>query len=158
MKLKVVILSFVCFFLVNAQAQDYKTAIGFKGGFPGYGALNVKHFLGGSSAIDFSVGGGANHLWLQGLYEINNPLQDGFSWYYGIGADVGFWNRGYMHYYKDKYYNNRTWFGIDGVLGIEYTFNQIPINLAVEAVPTVRVSPYVGFGMGGAFAIRFAIK
>lgn len=156
MKMKALILALACY--AFAHAQDYKTAIGFKGGFPGHGSLNVKHFFSGSTALDVAVGGGANHLWLQGLFEIHNPIESGFAWYYGIGADVGFWNRGYTYYYKDKYYDNRTWLGIDGVIGIEYTLSKLPLNFALEGVPTIRVSPYVGFGMGAAFAVRFAIR
>lgn len=138
--------------------QNYNTALGFKGGFPGFGALNVKHMLGGKSAIEASLGGGRNHLWLQGLYEINNDLGSGFDWYYGIGADLGFWTgHDYYYHYNDRYYNG-AYGGIDGVIGIEYTFSEIPLNLALDAVPTIRVFPYVGFNFYGNFAIRFAIK
>lgn len=157
MRIKAIITAAFLTLTMLSSAQDYKTAIGFKGGAPAFGALNIKHFLGATPAIDVSFGGGNNHLWIQALYEINNPLADGFSWYYGIGGDVGFWNRGYNYNYKGKYYGG-TWAGIDGVIGIEYTFNQIPFNVAFEAVPTVRVYPYVGFGVNGAIAVRFAIK
>lgn len=97
-------------------------------------------------------------MWLQGLYEINNDLGSGFDWYYGIGADLGFWTgHDYYHHYHDRYYNG-AYGGVDGVIGIEYTFSEIPLNLALDAVPTIRVFPYVGFNFYGNFAIRFAIK
>lgn len=137
--------------------QNYNTALGFKGGFPGFGAFNVKHFLGGQGAIEGSIGGGRNHLWLQGLYEWNNDIQSGFSWYYGVGADLGFWTNHYHYEYRDKHYDG-AYGGIDGVIGIEYTFEKIPLNLAVDAVPNIRVFPYVGFNFYGNIAVRFAIK
>ena len=137
--------------------QNYNTALGFKGGFPGFGAFNVKHFFNEKGAIEGSIGGGYNHLWLQGLYEWNNEIQSGFSWYYGVGADLGFWTNRYEYYYRDRYYNG-GYGGIDGVIGIEYTFEKIPLNLAVDAVPNIRVFPYVGFNFYGNVAVRFAIK
>lgn len=153
------LLTFVAALLVSgfAFSQNYKTAIGFKGGFPGFGALNLKHSLGGASAIEVSVGGGRNHLWLQGLYEINKDISSGFNWYYGVGADLGTWSKNYNYKWRDDYYNG-FYGGLDGVLGIEYTFNEIPMNLALDINPTIRVFPYVGFGMYGNFAFRFAIK
>lgn len=137
--------------------QNYRTALGFKGGFPGFGAFNVKHSLGGNSAIEGSIGGGRNHLWLQGLYEINKDLGSGFNWYYGVGADIGFWTNDYYYRHDNRDYNG-AYGGLDGVIGLEYTFEEIPLNLAIDAVPTIRLFPYVGFNFYGNFAIRFAIK
>jgi hypothetical protein len=138
-------------------AQQYNTAIGIKGGFPNYGALSIKHFFGGASAAEFNLGGGAHHLWLQGLY-----IEGGLDWYWGIGGDVGFWSNGYRYYngrYDDYYYGRGgTWGGVDGVIGLEYTFGEFPLNLALDANPTVRLWPYVGFGIGGALAVRIAIR
>lgn len=141
--------------------QQYSTAIGVKAGyhFNGGGSLNLKHFLGGSTAIEASVGGGARHLWLQLLYERNQALSQGFEWYWGIGGDLGVWSGGYSYYSKkhDKYYSG-IWGGVDAVLGLEYTFEEVPINLALDMGPTIRLFPYIGFGWTGGFAIRYAIK
>lgn len=139
--------------------QQYSTAIGIKGGYPGYGSLNLKHFLGGSNAIEASVGGGAHHVWLQGLYERNAALEGGLDWYWGLGADLGFWSNGYSYYHKksDRYYSG-AWGGLDAVIGMEYTFEEVPINIAADLGPTIRLFPYVGFGWGGAVALRYAIK
>ncbi len=140
------------------NAQSYKNAIGIKGGYPGFGSLNFKHFMGSSTAIELSVGGSNNFLWLQGLYEIQAELGEGFEWYYGIGADLGSYRNNYYYKYKDNIYNGGFFLGIDGVLGIEYTFKALPLNIAFDLQPTVRVVPYFGFGVNGAFALRFAIK
>ncbi len=74
-------------------------------------------------------------------------FRGGLDWYWGLGADVGFWSNGYRYRndrYDDDYYNdnhNGTWGGIDGVIGLEYTFAEVPINLAFDINPTIRVFP-----------------
>jgi len=163
MKKLVLMLTVILGMAQFTTAQQYNTAIGIKGGFPGYGALSVKHFFGGASAVEFNLGGGAHNIWLQGLYERNTNIEGGLDWYWGVGADVGFWSNGYRYYnnrYNDDYYYNRggAWGGLDGVIGLEYTFEEFPLNLALDVNPTVRLFPYVGFGIGGALAARIAIK
>jgi hypothetical protein len=56
--------------------------------------------------------------------------------------------------------NNGSTFYLSGsaLLGIEYTFNNIPLNLALDSGPIVQVLPQVGFGWGGGLAVRYAIK
>lgn len=173
---KTFLIASLCFLIANfGFSQDYSTAIGIKGGFSGIGALNVKHNLGGRAAFEGSIGGGSNFIWLQGLYEINNPIQDGLSWYYGGGVDVGFWTYSRSYYnkynaaYYDDYYDDDFYFGnrytghrafggLDGVIGLEYTFAKIPLNLAIDASPALRLFPRVGFALYGSIAARFAIK
>lgn len=157
MKRRLLYLALVLTF--SSFGQQYHTAIGIKGGFPGFGSLNVKHFFGGSSALEASLGGGARHIWLQGLYERNNALNQGFEWYYGFGADLGFWTNGSGYYNAN---NNKTytgaWGGLDGVLGLEYTFEEIPLNLALDLGPSIRLFPYVGLTWNGGLAVRYAFK
>jgi hypothetical protein len=146
-----------------ATAQQYTTAIGIKGGFSGHGALSLKHFFEGPSAVEFNLGGGAHTIWLQGLYERNTNIQDRLDWYWGVGGDIGFWSKGYHYYnnhYNDDYYDDKSgvWGGVDGVIGLEYTFDEIPINLALDVDPTIRLFPYIGFDIGAALAARIAIK
>lgn len=161
---KLILLAFVIFGLSNlTNAQQYRTAIGIKGGFPGYGSLSVKHNIGGTSYLEGNLGGGYRHLWLQGLYEKNFNIQGGLDWYLGGGADVGFWSDGYYyygrgHHHHDYYTGRGAWGGIDGIVGLEYTFEEVPINLALDVTPTIRLFPHVGFYMYGSLAIRFAIK
>jgi hypothetical protein len=155
---KIVLLLVLSLGMISTSfGQQYKTAIGIKGGFPGYGAVSIKHFL-GAGAIEGNIGGGARHIWLQGLYEQNYGIDGGLEWYWGLGADVGFWDNDYYWHHGNHYYYGGSWGGLDGVLGLEYTFEQIPIDLALDAGPRIRLWPYVGFDFGGALAVRFAIK
>lgn len=136
----------------SAIAQSYKTAIGLKGGYPGYGSISAKHYLSSANAIEGNVGTGSNGLWIQGLYEWNHDLPtSGLNWYIGVGPNVGF---------QSSKLNNGSSFYLSGsaLLGIEYTFNNLPLNLALDTGPIVQVLPNIGFGWGGGLAIRYAIK
>ena len=48
--------------------------------------------------------------------------------------------------------------GIDGVAGIEYTFDEIPINISLDIVPSINVIPYVGYWQRGAISVRYVFK
>lgn len=136
-------------------AQNYKTAVGVKGGYPGYGSINGKHFLNSKTAIEGSIGGGSNTLWLQGLYELNFSLEDGLSWYAGGGANVGFFS------YKNPLNNERTnniMLGLNGIVGLEYTFEDFPLNVALDTGPNILLINSFGFGWGAGLAVRYAIK
>lgn len=138
-----------------SNAQNYKTAIGIKGGYPGYGSLNGKHFLNSKTAIEGSIGGGANTLWLQGLYELNFSLEQGLNWYAGGGLNLGFYS------YKNQITNDRTSnmiLGLNGIVGIEYTFEDFPLNVALDTGPNLRIINSFGFGWGAGLAVRYAIK
>jgi hypothetical protein len=151
-----VFLSFGCVF-----SQHYKSAVGLKGGyhFNGGASLNAKHFLKGSTAIEGIVGGGSNSFCLEGLFEKNAILTDGIEWYWGAGADLGFFTGDYYRTYngiKESY--SGAFGGFDGVLGVEYTFEDFPLNIAFDMGPTLRLFPYIGFSWTGGIAARFAIK
>ena len=138
-----------------SYSQNYKTAIGVKGGYPGYGSLNGKHFLNSKTAIEGSIGGGTNTLWLQGLYELNFSLEQGLNWYAGGGANVGFYS------FKNTFTNERTSnmiLGLNGIVGIEYTFEDFPLNVALDTGPNLRIINSFGFGWGAGIAVRYAIK
>jgi hypothetical protein len=133
-----------------SNAQDYKTAVGFKVGAPSVGALNIKHFLGSTPAIDISLGGGSNHIWLQGLYEINNQISDGFSWYYGGGAVIGFWSRGVSDTYNGKNYSG-AWAGIGS--GGESTGLTATAFNATSPISIATTSSSVTYSVGTGFTI-----
>jgi hypothetical protein len=146
--------------LTQSHAQ-YGTAIGLKGGYLygpfSYGAVSVKHNLGGSSYIEGNLGGGYRHLWFQALYEKNFNIEGGLDWYLGGGGDLGVWTNGYHYYYNGHHYSS-AFGGLDGVIGLEYAFDEVPIDLAIDATPTIRLFPYVGFHIYGSFAVRFIIQ
>jgi hypothetical protein len=89
------------------------------------------------------------------LYEIHNPAFDidRLNWYYGVGGHIGFWDGKY----DDRFdAGNNTVIGIDGILGLEYNFKEIPFNLSLDWKPALNLVGSSGFwGDGGAISIRY---
>ena len=140
----------------SVSAQDYNTAIGVRGGF--YNGLTIKHFIGSKAALEGIFSSRWRGFNITGLYEINNPIAEvaGLNWYYGVGGHIGFWNGRYVHWKDD--YNDHTVIGADGILGLEYNFSEIPINLSIDWKPAINLVGYNGFwGDGGAFSIRYIL-
>jgi hypothetical protein len=80
--------------------------------------------------------------YLEGMFTVRN---DGFNvtalvefaqtmadtprlgWYYGAGANIGYWD--------DSENNSELNVGVDGILGMEYTFEDVPINVSIDWKP-----------------------
>lgn len=149
---------------VTAKAQnlssDYHTALGVKLWGNG-GGISLKQFVGNNNALE-----GIGYFWrggtrITGLYEFHNNIEGapGLKWYVGPGVHVGFYN----NYYYDRYYNDgRTsgsYFGIDGVLGLDYKFNGAPINLSLDWQPSFEFGDNQGFiGSWGGLGIRYTFN
>jgi hypothetical protein len=162
MKIKSLIIAFVLITTNYANAQSYSTALGVKGLRSYYSDIgfNVKHDFGGIYG-DFTIGGNKNYFTLNAIAEKQNELSEGFEWYYGVGGYVNSWRDGYYIYdnHKDVYYLNDRWgIGALAVIGIEYTFNKLPINIGIDFGPTMNLIPYYNFYFGGSGFIRYAIK
>ena len=161
MKKYCLVILFVFAFSGLIKAQNYETAIGIRGGFaPG---LTVKHFLSDKTAVEgiFSTRWGG--FMITGLYEIEAPAFDteGLSWYYGGGAHIGFWNSSNSGnpWWEDDHKDNYTILGIDGIIGLSYTFAEIPINVSIDWKPMINFVGYSGFwGDMAAISVRYTIK
>jgi hypothetical protein len=95
---------------------------------------------------------------ITGLYEFAGRAfnEPNLGWYLGGGAHVGYWDRRPNRW--DRGYA-RSVFGVDFILGLEYTFVDIPLNLAVDWKPMVNFVGYNSFwGDEFALSIRFAFK
>ena len=135
------------------NSSSYKTALGVKV-YPGSGgaAVTVKHFINKGLAVE-----GLGYAWerggrVTGLLEFHwdIPNAPGLKWYVGPGAHVGFYN--------DKYYNDirdgrgsYVSVGLDGVIGLDYKFKKIPLNLSADWQPSVDF----GNGRYNGFAADF---
>jgi len=149
-----ILLSFI---LINTLvfSQDYKTAIGLKGGYPGFGSLNAKHFISENSALEATFGGMSRENYGNGAfaildYEIQHSLESSFSWFYGGGGLLGFTT--------NKEGTTTLQLGINSTIGIEYTFEEVPINCSLNMGPLIFISPEVRFNWGGGLSIRYAIR
>ena len=128
-------------FSANAQTAPatYNTGIGLRGGFTS--GLSLKHFVSSNSAVELVLGSRWHGLNITGLYELHKRNALGInrlSWEYGLGARVGFYNgKYYREWNDDKYYNDRNYTAVSvvGLLGLEYTFGEIPFSLGLDIMP-----------------------
>jgi len=137
----------------NSMGRTYKTALGVKF-YPA--SISIKHFTSNKVALE-----GLGYFWnygfrLTGLYEIHGDINDapGLKWYIGPGAHIGVWNDNY----KDRYDNDdEVYFGIDGVVGLDFKFNNAPINMSVDIQPHFNFGSdgRSGFDVWGGFAVRY---
>lgn len=137
-----------------AQAQ-YTNAIGVRATGWSYG-LTFKHMLGDKAGLEllaFSRWRGFN---ITGLYELHYPvITDGMRLYFGGGAHVGFFNGRYNGFWFDDN-DNHVITGIDGIIGLEYTFDGAPINISLDWKPALNITGYTGFwGDEGGLGIRY---
>lgn len=154
MKRIFLILLVALFFGKESKAQDYETGIGLRAGF--YNGLTVKHFLSSKTAFEGILDTRWRGFGITGLFEIHNQAFDinRLNWYYGFGAHIGFWDGRYYRGWDND--ENYTILGIDGILGIEYNFRLIPINLSLDWKPAINLTRSSGFmGDGGALSIRY---
>jgi hypothetical protein len=152
---KILITCLFAFCLVSIGiAQDYNTGIGLRAGFNQ--GLTVKHFISEKSALEFLLATRWRGFEITGLYEIHNQAfnAERLKWYFGFGGHIGFWNGDYAKWGEPGI--TYTVIGIDGILGLEYSFNEVPINIGIDWKPAYNLSGYTGFWAdGGAISIRY---
>jgi len=101
-------------------------------------------------------------------YLFNNDIDDveGLQWYYGFGGQ--FVHQTYSFDYKYKFDDDKNWryatgervtdvdLGIDGVIGLEYTFDDAPISIFLDAILFMEIvdNPFVFWYQGG-FGVRY---
>lgn len=136
-----------------ADAMTYTTAIGVRVG-AGESGLTAKHFFTKNAAVE----GILTTSWLYrgtrltALYEVQKHLgQDGFYWYWGVGAHAGVFSDTYWHKgecrngsYEQggKLYDcdqQRTAVGVNAIIGVEYHFMEAPFTLSIDLKPSYDV-------------------
>lgn len=155
----------------GGSGANYNTGIGLR--FGGYETgLTVKHFLKSNAAIEGILSSGWEYRGtrLTGLYEWQKSISgaNGLYVFYGVGAHIGFYNDKYWsngdckdggYWHKGRYYRcddgRRAAIGIDGILGLEYVFREIPFSIGLDIKPSFDL-----FGWGrhygdGAFTVRY---
>ncbi len=140
----------ILFLTTSFFSQNYKMALGFKGGYPGYGSLNAKKSISNSDYLEASIGGFGRYPYNVGFnvqidYERMQALEEGFSFYYGGGVLLGLTSS--IFHLAPK-----------ALLGLEYNFEDLPLNISIDTGPYLFVSPKIGFIWGGGLALRYAIR
>lgn len=124
--------------MANIIAQTYDQGIGLRGG--ATNGITYKHFLSEQDAVEFIGGFQDNGIRVTGLYERHEPALnvDQLFWYYGAGGHVGFYNDDYNPSYREDNDNSSTAIGVDGIGGLEYRIEEIPITLSGEIKPFIE--------------------
>ena len=135
---------------VSSQAQSYDSAIGLRLGIPN--SITYKKFISESNAIELYGGlrtyTGSTFFNVNGAYQIHTPIEsiDNLQWYYGagVGAALG---------------SGTTSLALNGYIGLEYWFSDLPLALSIDYVPTYfLVSSDLNFQAGnGNLAIRYIL-
>ncbi len=131
----------------TANSLEYKTAVGIK--LWSGGGATLKTFISDKNALEFIGYFDRYGTRITGLYEIHGNLntEGNLRWYLGPGAHVGL-------------YRGVTAAGVDGVIGVDYKFANMPLNLALDWQPSVEFGSgdRNGFqGSWGGFAIRYTL-
>ena len=164
MKKQFTVLFFIAFGLFaafNANGQNYNSAIGLRLGSPW--AASYKKFISDRHAIELYAAyrGYSLYNWfsVNGAYQIYNdfPNVDNLQWYFGGGAGVLFWN------YDNAFLGDNsssTTIAIQGYLGLEYTFEDVPVSISADWIPSFYLSGYGdGFGAGYAgLGVRYILS
>ena len=145
--MKKVTAAFVFLFLIGAAgyAQDYKTALGVRLSSSQAivnNSISVKHFLNEKTAIEALLSFG-DPLAIGGLVETHKPVgASGVNWFYGGGAYLGFVKTYNPNKQRDETEAN---FGAMGVLGLDYKFTNIPLNLSLDWKPELNLFSDINF-------------
>ncbi len=153
----------------------YKASVGLRGG--SESGITIKYFIKSDVALEgiLSTNWGYGSKKITGLYEIHKPFPDaaGLDWFYGVGAHIGLYSGSYYGYYGysgDGYYDNKgkwhstgyksnyTSIGIDGIIGLEYQFEEIPFTISLDAKPYIDIIGNSSRYMDYAFSLRYVFK
>lgn len=147
MKKSIVILALFITATFTAKAQSYTNAVGVRltsntssitSGF------TIKHFLDEGTALEGIVGVN-NGLGICGLYEKHFSIEsvNNLQWFAGVGGYVAFFNK-------------NTNLGGAGIIGLDYKFEEIPLNISLDWKPELNIISHVGFeGSGVGLSARF---
>ena len=95
----------------------------------------------------FSLSG--MYQWIWNLAALGN----GFNWYAGLGASLGYYSYSYLNYGYSGFP-----ISILGQVGVEYNFN-FPLRVSLDYRPGVQITNGAGFLYDGvALGLRYRIK
>lgn len=146
-------------FAHTSSAQDYKTALGIRLSSSQAivnNSVSIKHFINDKVAVEglFSFG---DPLAFGAMAQIHNPMgESGIKWFYGGGAYLGF-----LKSYNPNTDKNETDanFGAMGVLGLDYKFANIPLNLSLDWKPELNLVSDINFEPAAVgFTARFTFN
>ena len=131
--------------LNSASAQDYKTALGVRLSSAQAmvnNSVSIKHFINEKVAIEGLLSFG-DPLAIGALVEIHKPLaSQGLTYFYGAGGYLGFVKTLNTNTQKT---NTDANIGAQGVIGLDYKFTGVPLNLSLDWKPELNIVSDINF-------------
>lgn len=104
--------------------------------------ISFRYFSPDNSAFEGIIGFPLpDRLTFTGLYEKYLRITGGFQIFVGGGAHLGDYTEEFIH---DKKAYGGLILGLDGIIGVDYTFPRSPFNLSLDWKPAVDVIPLLG--------------
>ena len=140
MKKTGLLLCLITIITLASKAQVYKNAAGIRlGPNSAYvtAGFTIKHFLNEKAAVEAIVGVN-NGLGICGLYEIHFAIEavKNLQWFAGAGGYVAF-------------RSGTTSVGGAGIIGLDYKFEEIPLNISLDWKPELNLINPVRFESSG---------
>jgi hypothetical protein len=137
---KVLLICLVSISALTSKSQSYTTAAGIRLG-PNSAAVTsgftIKHFLNEKTAVE-GILGINDGVGICGLYELHFPIEavTNLQWFAGPGAYIAF-------------RHSTTSFGAAGIVGLDYKFEELPLNLTIDWKPELNIISQVAFESSG---------
>ncbi len=143
MKKSILSLAIIVLTVTVVNAQSYTTAVGVRltsNSSAITSGFTIKHFINEETALEGIVGVN-NGLGICGLYEkhFNIEAVNNLQWFAGFGGYVAF-NRGAA---------SNTNLGGAGIIGLDYKFEEIPLNISLDWKPELNIISKVAFEASG---------
>ncbi len=137
---------------LTVRSQDYINSVGVRLGLSQ--GITFKHFVTTTDAAEGLLAMRWEGFTITGLYERHQVAFDvnELYFYYGGGAHIGVWNGRVNPWFDDR--TSHSVVGIDGVIGLEYVFSDIPFNASLDWKPALNLIGYTGF-WGDELALSF---
>lgn len=153
---KLMLLVALAFGLSLAQAQSDGPELGIRFG-GGYGtslnAVDAILPLGDVNRLHGDLAFGNRVISLDGLYEWQFPIGEGFTVYPGVGGSFYHWS-GYDAGFGVKI-PSQTTIAVLGVIGIEYQIEPIPLSVGLDFRPAIGITNSAGYGNGWGLMCRY---
>jgi hypothetical protein len=140
----------------TAQSQEIsKNVLGLRlGDNNGFGTeISYQRGLSDNNRIEANLGWRNNHnvsaFKLTGIYQWVWEIDNNFNWYAGAGAGLGSWSN------SDS---NGSFVYISGNVGIEYNFEEVPIQLSLDYRPEFGGHGYFNNNYGSDIALGIRYK
>ncbi|ATL49427.1 hypothetical protein COR50_20855 [Chitinophaga caeni] len=145
------ICSLCTLFACSTYGQEAKQwQVGARLGWPT--GATARYFISDKSAVEAIGGLQSEQISLTALYQLHNDLttllSEGWGWYIGAGGHLG----------TRRIEGNTKFFsGIDAIAGINYSFQNFPMNLSIDWKPAVNInapSTLADFGISARYIFR----